>query len=153
MNNIWQESKTLIGKGNLEKALSLILDEVDETLKNEVILYQTRLHHLKREERIFQKNILVEKLQLSNAVLEFIMINDANRTPLSILDPAVHRMERLRKKIIGIYDLLAEWEEKKAYAENPSEVKRSEIEINRLMTIIKEQNRELENLKRTTKRG
>lgn len=60
-----------------------------------------------------------------------------------------HRKKQLKQDIQETQELLSEWEEKRRYSENPNERKRSEIEIKRLQSYIKEYKEELAELEST----
>lgn len=147
MDNFWQKSRGLIGQAELSLALTLLCKHLQGNLLNEVMLYQTRLAYLQKEQKLFNSDeSKSELLKLSKVVLDFILTNEEKAVYKMAQEPLKNRVAKLRARIKNTYQLLEQWEEKMMVSENPSEQRRSQMEIKRLHQIVQKHLAELTKL-------
>lgn len=146
MMNIWKQAKELIGAGALAPALELLSQHLGPDIQNELILFRANLTYLEREERLFEADISDKKNRLIIRVLQFIMVYEAQENKQMNTSVTSIRKERLIKRQLKAYLLLEKWEEKLEISENPNEIRRSEIEIERLKNILDKYTEEIDSI-------
>lgn len=143
MDNIWLQARDLIAQGQLAKSLALLrqIPGLPAEADAELIIFQARLTQLERDARLFGENEDTERNRLNKSVLDFIQnyaSTAPNQAPASNPLEMVRQMRRnsLQQKIKEVMDLIAQWEQKQTLSDNPTEIKRCEIELTRLQGIL-----------------
>lgn len=143
MNNIWSQARDLIAGGQLAKSLALLRQQTGLSPESdaELVIYQARLSQLEREERLLGNQETIERNRITKGVLDFIQNADQGNLAASTAANPINlvrkiRLDNLQQKIKDVYDLIAQWEQKQTLSDNPTEIKRCEMEILRLQTIL-----------------
>lgn len=145
MENMWKTARDLIAQGLLDKSLDFLSMQqvLSQSAKTEIIIFQARLAQLQREERTLGTQETLERNRLTKAVLDAILqwemqpgAPSAAADPLAII--RLKRKEALQQKIVDVYSLVGQWEQKKTLSDNPTEIQRCSVEISRLQDIVAE---------------
>ncbi len=153
MDNIWLQARDLIAQGQLAKSLALLrqFPGLPAEADAELIIFQARLTQLEREARLFGENESTERNRLTKSALDFIQnyentapAQPPSASPLDMLRQM--RQNNLQQKIKDVMDLMVQWEQKQTLSDNPTEIKRCEIELSRLQNILIGHQKEWETL-------
>jgi len=143
------EIKSFVEKGLIEEAIrQLHKYSKDTSLENDSIMLLSRYNNIQKE---FTINLITmneyksELSKLSFAILNLLndYYKDDKVITLSLKD---NRRTQLTTQIEMLFVLLQEWETKQMFSDNPTEKKRSEIEIKRIKETITIYENELYNI-------
>ncbi len=149
MNTVELISKKIIS-GNIKEALNLLLyfsRTTNQNIYNDTIILSCQLNNwfqrkdlgLNPAESEFNRIIAS-----TTSLLEQFNDNETNEIPITALHSS--RIEKIETNIKDVYVLVGDWEVKRDLAENPSERKRADLEINKLKLSIDQYLKELNEL-------
>ncbi len=143
--------KNAISEGNLESAINLFSEQVKNTsFENDIILFKSRFSSLRKNELLGilpQNEIAIEYSKISHALLNLLsdfsgtkkFSNQNNTFKQQRINSIKNQLEQYRK-------MLYEYENEKILSSDPKRMMRAEIEIKRLVDLIKIAESELKDI-------
>lgn len=139
---IKNEINEQVAKGNLEKAIELLIEysrlKLPEVYQHALVL-SCQLRNWNKQNNLGLNPPREIFIQVSVSITNLTSQLEENQNEeLGIDRFKLFRIKQLEEKIIKTYQLIDEWEQKRDIAENPNEAKRSQIEIQKLKFVSQE---------------